>query len=87
MKASQIRIDFSTPKIIDVDTEKKDQLVSFRIGEKMKSDLEMIMRAKGIDTISKLCHEYVIAGFLEDYKSLLLIQANGTSTLKELLSR
>jgi hypothetical protein len=84
MKTSQLRIDFSTPKFL-IDDEKKDQLISFRVGEKLKTDLELIMKAKGVDTLSKLCQEYVIAGFLSDYKSLLLIQANGSTTLQELL--
>ena len=83
--ASQIKLDFTAPKFID--DEKKDQLISFRVGENLKTDLELIMKAKGVETLSKLCQEYVIAGFLSDYKTLLLLQANGSTTLKELLLR
>ena len=70
-----------------IDDEKKDQLISFRVGEHFREDLELVMKAKGIDTISKLCLEYVIDGFTEDFKSLLLLQANKKITLRELLSR
>jgi hypothetical protein len=31
--------------------------------------------------------EYVIAGFLDDYKTMLLIESNGKRTVKDLLLR
>ena len=78
----QLSIDFSAPRFIDV--EKKTELISFRTGEKFKADLTVIAAAKNID-LSVLIHEYAIRGYLEDYKNLLLLQANGQKTIKELL--
>jgi hypothetical protein len=78
----QVNLDFSEPKFID--EEKKTEMISFRSGEKFKTDLLVISRAKNID-LSVLIHEYVIKGYLEDYKNLLLLQANGNKTVKDLL--
>jgi hypothetical protein len=81
----QINLDFSRPRL-PIEDEKRTQLISFRIGEKFKNNLEEICRVKGID-LSKLCMEYVIAGFLDDYKTMLLIESNGKRTVKDLLLR
>lgn len=78
----QLSIDFSAPKFID--EEKKTELISFRTGEKFKSDLMAIAAAKNVD-LSVLIHEYAIRGYLEDYKTLLLLRANGHKTVRELL--
>ena len=80
----QVNLDFSAAKFID--EEKKTEMISFRSGEKFKADLLAIANAKKID-LSVLIHEYAIKGYLEDYKNILLLQANGDKTLKELLHR
>lgn len=79
----QFKLDFSRPHI-PIEDEKRSELISFRIGEKFKNNLEEISRAKGID-LSKLCLEYMIAGFLDDYKTMLLIESSGKRTVKDLL--
>lgn len=81
----QIGLDFRTPHI-PIEDEKKQALISFRIGEKFKSDLESVCKAKGVG-LSELIQEYAIKGFLEDYKTILLIQSNGKYSLKELLKQ
>ena len=79
---TQLKLDFSQRLVID--DEKKTELISFRMGDKFKSDLSSVALAKGID-LSVLVHEYCIKGFLEDYKNILLLQMNGRKTVKELL--
>lgn len=79
----QIKIDFSQPKI-PIEDEKKTELVSFRAGDKFKSDLQAIARAKNLD-LASLIFEYALQGYLADYKNILLIQANGQKTVSELL--
>lgn len=79
---SQLKLDFSSHLIVD--DEKKTELISFRAGDKFKSDLAAVASAKGID-LSVLIHEYCIKGFLEDYKNILLLQMNSRKTVKELL--
>ena len=79
----QINLDFSKPRFI-IDDEKKTELISFRAGEKFKSDLQTISKAKNID-LAVLIFEYAVQGYLNDYKNLLLIQANGQKTVAELL--
>ena len=79
----QIKLDFSQPRI-PVDDEKKTELIALRVGEAFKHNLELVARAKGVD-MSKICHEYIIKGFLDDYKNVLLNQLNGKMTLDELL--
>ena len=78
----QFKFDFSAPRFID--EEKKTELISFRTGEKFKADLAAIAASKKVD-LSVLIHEYAIRGYLEDYKNILLIQANGNKTVRELL--
>lgn len=85
MKAGQISLDFSHP-YLPIDDEKKQALLSFRVGEKFKADLETVCAAKGIG-FSELLQEYVIKGFLEDYKTILLIQSKGKATLRDLLKQ
>ena len=80
--AMQIKLDFSQVKIVD--DEKKTELVSFRAGEKFKTDLQLIANSKKVD-LSALIFEYALKGYLEDYKNLLLLQANGTKPISELL--
>lgn len=80
--AMQIKLDFSQLKIVD--DEKKTELVSFRAGEKFKSDLQAIAHSKKVD-LSALIFEYALKGYLEDYKNLLLLQANGHAPISELL--
>ena len=79
----QVGLDFSKPKI-PIDDEKKTALVSFRAGDKFKSDLQAIAKAKNID-LAALIFEYALQGYLSDYKNILLIQANGQKTVAELL--
>lgn len=81
----QLKLDFSRP-VNPVEDEKKTELISFRVGEKFKTDLEMIAQAKGID-MSKLLFEYAIFGFSEDYKNVLLQQVHHDLTLSEILKR
>ncbi|MFA5261326.1 MAG: hypothetical protein WC450_08875 [Candidatus Omnitrophota bacterium] len=80
---NQVILDFSRPKL-PIDDEKKTALIAFRVGEQFKHNLEQIAKAKGRD-ISKVCQEYVIQGFLEDYKNVLLNQLNSKATLSDLL--
>ena len=82
---SQIQLDFTRARF-PIEDEKRTELVSFRIGSKFKANLEEICRVKGID-LSKLCTEYVISGFLDDYKTMLLIESHGKKTIKDLLFR
>lgn len=77
-----MKLDFSQTRLVD--DEKKTELISFRTGDKFKSDLLAIARAKNTD-LAVLIHEYAIKGFLEDYKNLLLIRVNENRTVKELL--
>ncbi len=83
MSQTQVKLDFSRP-ILPVEEEKKTELVSFRIGEKFKRDLEAVARAKG-RSVSDILFEYTINGYLEDYKSILLQQLNGNRTLRDLM--
>ena len=82
---TQLKIDFSAPRIT-ISDEKKTELLSFRIGERFKSDLDEMARAKGID-LSKLCQEYILKQYIEDYKDLLLLQINGNITVRELMAK
>lgn len=75
-------LDFSTPRIID--PEKKTEMVSFRTGEKFKSELLAIAKAKGVD-LAVLINEYVISGYLQDLKTVLLNQAKGHMKISDLL--
>ena len=82
---NQIKLDWTNPRV-PIEEEKKQALVSFRVGEKFKSDLEAVCIAKGVG-ISELLQEYAIKGFLEDYKTILLIQNKGRMELRDLLKR
>jgi len=82
---SQINLDFTHPRL-PIEDEKKQALISFRVGDKFKSDLEAVCTAKGVG-MSELLYEYAIKGFLDDYKTILLIQNNGKLTLRDLLKR
>lgn len=81
----QLQLDFSRPRFLE--DEKKSELVSFRIGRKLKDELEAILRIKKVDSLSELCLEYIIKGYLEDYKQVLLLDVNGKKTLSELLGK
>lgn len=83
--ATQIKLDWSNPRT-PIEEEKKQSLISFRVGEKFKSDLEAVCAAKGI-VMSELLQEYTIKGFLDDYKTILLIQSRGRMELRDLLKR
>jgi hypothetical protein len=83
--AVQVKLDWANPRT-PIEEEKKQALVSFRVGEKFKSDLEAVCIAKGVG-ISELLQEYAIKGFLEDYKTILLIQSKGRMELRDLLKR
>ena len=82
---TQVTIDFSHPRL-PIEDEKKEALLSFRIGEKFKSDLEAVCTAKGV-VMSELLQEYTIKGFLDDYKTILLVQSKGRLELRDLLKR
>ncbi|MFA5377572.1 MAG: hypothetical protein WC455_17610 [Dehalococcoidia bacterium] len=83
--AVQVKLDWSNPRS-PVEDEKKLNLIAFRVGDKFKSDLEMVCGAKGVG-MSELLHEYAIKGFLDDYKTILLIQSKGRTELRDLLKR
>lgn len=83
MTIRQFSFDFTRP-VMPIEDEKKQALLSFRVGEKFKADLEAVCRAKGIG-MSELLYEYAIHGFLEDYKTILMIQTRGKSTLQDIL--
>ena len=83
MVLKQFSLDFSAAQKF-IDDEKKTEMISFRSGEKFKTDLLSIAEAKNVD-LSVLIHEYAIKGYLEDYKNILLLQINGQKTVKELL--
>jgi hypothetical protein len=85
MTAKQINLDFSRPHL-PIEDEKKSALISFRVGEKFKADLEAVCTAKNVG-MSELLYEYSVNGFLDDYKTILLIQSSGKSTLRELLRK
>lgn len=78
----QIKLDFSQPTPIH--NEKRDQTITFRAGAKFKDDLAALAAAKGVD-VSMLIFEYCIKGYLEDYKTILLMQAHGDKPLREIL--
>jgi len=78
-------LDFSRP-YSPIEDEKRQSLISLRVGEKFKADLESICKAKGVG-MSELLHEYAVRGFLEDYKTVLLLQSRGKATLRDLLKR
>lgn len=82
MNGTQIKLDFS--KTVSIPEEKRDQLITFRTGTKFKDDLTALAQAKGVD-VSALIFEYSIKGYLEDYKNLLLLQANADKPLRDLL--
>lgn len=71
---NQLAFDLSS-KISVVEDEKKDQLISFRVGESFKKDLERIAKAKRCHSLSALIEEYVIECFTEDLKKILLINS------------
>ncbi len=78
----QAKLDFSTP--ISIPEEKRDQTITFRTGERFKDDLTALAQAKGVD-VSALIFEYAIKGYLDDYKTLLLLQVHGDRPLREML--
>jgi hypothetical protein len=80
----QMKLDFSRVINTSIDNEKKTEMVSFRAGERFKADLQAIAAAKNVD-LAVLVHEYAIAGYLEDYKNIMLLQMNEKKTVRELL--
>ncbi len=80
----QFKLDFNAP--CPVEDEKKTELISFRIGGKLKSDLEYIAQAKKCN-LSELCHEYLARCYVEDYKTLSYIEIHGKKTLRELCGK
>lgn len=48
--------------------------------------LSDVAQAKGTD-LSSLVMEYVVNGYLEDLKEILLIQAKGNVTVRDLLKK
>ena len=81
----QLKFDLSNPRIT-IQDDTKTVPVSFRAGEKFKEDLHEIARAKNID-LADLIFEYVLNGYVSDYKNLLLIRSNGQKTVAQLLRR
>lgn len=82
----QLKLDFSRVTASALIEEKKTELVSFRITEKLKTDLASVAQAKGTD-LSSLVMEYVVKRYLEDLKEILLIQAKGNVTVRDLLKK
>lgn len=78
---TQLKLDISSPHFI-VDDEKKTELISFRVGEKFKNDLNAVALAKGIG-LSELIHIYSSEGYLEDYKTTLFLQTIGHKIIKD----
>lgn len=81
---SQLTFDLSS-KVSVIEDEKKDQLISFRVGPAFKADLERIVKARHLSSLSALVEEYVIDRFTDDLKQLLLQNAKRKCTLEELL--
>ena len=82
----QLKLDFSRVTAAALSDEKKIDLISFRVTEKLKTDLASVAQAKGTD-LSSLVMEYVVKGYLEDLKEILLIQAKGNVTVRDLLKK
>ena len=81
----QLKLDLTNPKVSIVH-DSKTVPVAFRAGEDFKEDLLKMAKAKNID-LSELLFEYVLNGYVNDYKNLLLIQSNGSKTVAQLLNR
>jgi hypothetical protein len=81
----QISIDFSNPVGLANDN-KRMTPASFRTWASFKAELEAMAKLKGNNwDFSKLCNEYLIRGYLEDKKTILLNQLHENTTLKDLL--
>lgn len=83
----QITLDLTSNPRPPIDNEKKDTLISFRVGEKFKADLSDMAQAKGLDSLSDLIAEYVIEKYSEDYKTLLLLKLKERKTVREMLAQ
>jgi hypothetical protein len=84
---TQIKLDLLSTVKTPIEDEKKDSLVSFRIGEKFKADLSEMAKAKGLNSLSDLVAEYVIEKYSEDYKSLLLLKLKERKTVREIMAQ
>jgi len=82
----QLKLDFSRVTASALIEEKKTELVSFRITDKLKSDLAYVAQAKGLD-LSALVYEYVVKCYVEDLKEILLVQSKGNVTVRDLLGK
>jgi hypothetical protein len=76
--------DYSRTRIIP--DEKHDLNLACRVGEKFKHDVEAMAAAKGIKP-SEYVYECIVARYLDDYKTLLLMHNRENLTVKELLKR
>ena len=83
---TQMKLDLLS-SVKQIPDEKKDSLISFRVGEKFKADLTDIAKAKGLDSLSDLVAEYVIEKYSEDYKSLLLLKLKERKTVREIMAQ
>jgi len=81
----QINLDFSAPSIIP--EEKKDNLISFRVGDKFKTELSDMAKAKGFNSLSDLVMQYVIDQYSEDYRLLLHLSHKETIPVRELMAK
>lgn len=82
----QLKLDFSRVTAAALSDEKKIDLISFRVTEKLKSDLAYVAQAKGLD-LSALVYEYVVKCYVEDLKEILLVQSKGNVTVRDLLKK
>ena len=82
----QLKLDFSHITAAALGEEKKTELISFRITEKLKSDLAYVAKVKDLD-LSALIYEYVVRCYVGDLKDILLIQSKGNITVRDLLNK
>ncbi len=57
---------------------KKTERITITVDEDFKTKLEKVARIRGGKELSVLCQEYVVNGFIEDCKNLLLAEMNKT---------
>lgn len=81
----QINLDFSAPSIIP--EEKKDTLISFRVGETFKAQLSDMAKVRGLSSLSDLVALYVIRKYSEDYERLLTLSHQETIPIRDLMAQ
>lgn len=79
----QLQLDFSKPPV-SVDSGKKTERITFTGSSDLKDFLNLFSIKQGT-SISELCQKYVIEGLQRDLGMSLLLQANQSKTLAELM--